>query len=256
MNAYNSTAPEATSAALVRNSIMIGAASGALAIILTAVSVLLGALAFGADFAIWASVAILAGAGLVIAYLLISAWQNARWVLVETIAANIEKTRAEAQRIEAEADAIAGANTAIIQNVNAGDGAKVKANITAPRVRVNGRDVSWGQINQLNQIAPEPRRVEIPRQDVLWMLEQFINAGHSRRVFERETLPYSQIPAYPDAYRALIAALVEGHALVGRGERAAGRLVVKDVAELAQIVDAAHPRGLVLELPPTLESGN
>lgn len=215
------------------------------------------AFALGYDPALVAG-ALIFGAALVGALFVVDGLRVTRWAVVETIAAALdrqhaetERERAQAHRIEAEAEAITGANTVISQNITAGDGATIKAPVKAPRVTVMGKQVSWSQVNQITPAQPEPRRIEIPREDVLWMLEQFTRAGHSRRVFEGANLPYSQLPAYPDPYRALIGALVEGAALVGRGERATGRLVVKDLGQLAKIVDTAYPRGVVLELPAT-----
>lgn len=258
-------AHETTGRAIVHASILVSVAIGILALLLIGVSALLAAaFGLGLDFLLWSSVVYLGGSGLLVAALLLMGWENARWVLVETIAANVEKGRAEAKRIEAEAvrieaeaDAISGANTAIIQNVNAAEGSKVKASLNAPRVSVRGKSVSWNQLNQLNQSAPEVRRIEIPALDVIWFAEQLANGyPHSKRSWLGQKFPNSRLTVDYLIYTALVEPLAEQGHIVGRGDRSAGKLVETNPTNLVKAIDP-QGKGLVLELPAEsgLESG-
>lgn len=255
--------PELNTNALVRNSLVLSGAIGALAFVLTLAASIMGAIVLGADFAMGAAAIILAGAGLTIAAILLRAWENARWMLVETIAADIAKRDAEAAKIQAEAHAIEAAaerSTAQILNINAGSGTM---NVKAKPItyRVNGQVVNG---NQLNQIDAAPRVLQIDAADVRWFVEQLANGyGHSKakwlavRGEDGKTkpveLPYSRQPVTYDIYKALIDAITEAGGIVGRGERASGRLIETQPAQLVKMIEASYPdagrNGITLELP-------
>lgn len=243
---------ESTSRLIVRQAITVSIAAGLASIPLALVAGVTTALLVGIEGARLAGAAVFLGAGLYVASVLVGAWQAARWVLVEAIACQVEKTRAEAARIAAEAEALAGNSGATIvnQNISAERGAKVKAQALAPTVRIMGKQVSWNQLNAVIRPDPEPRRLAVPREDYVWLLEQFLAAGHSRRLYAGRELPYSKAQAYPYIYKTVVADLVEAGAIIGRGDRAAGRLVIQDLAELVDVVDRKHPSGLVVELGP------
>lgn len=246
MNTHSN--PETNSRALVDNTLILGGAIAIVALVLIVIVAALGATLLGMEFAEWIAGALVIGAGIFEAFLILRTWENVRWILVEPIAALVA-------RQDAETNAIQGQTNAVFQTVNAEAGAKVKASITAPRVSVMGKSVSWNQLNQLNQTAPEPKRLEFPREDVLWMLEQFIAVKHSKRPFVGQELPYSRLPAYPELYNEVVRILVDGQAIQGRGPRDAGTLTLKEIGALAKMIDAEHPRGVVIDvqaMPPTL----
>lgn len=238
MNSYSN--PQSNSRALVEQTILLCGIVGLAALILIAVSIALGATLLGMAFAQWAAAILVAGAGLLIAALIVSAWNNSRWLLVEPIAAVIARQDAETEAIKSNAPAV-------IQTVNAEAGAKVKASVSAPRVSVRGKSVTWNQVNQIVQPEPQTKRLEFPREDVLWMLEQFVNVKHSKRPFVGTDTPYSKLPAYPELYNEVIRILVEGEAIKGRAPKNAGHLVVTDIQQLAELVDAAHPKGVIID---------
>ena len=195
----------------------------------------------------WRTVLVLLFCGiLIIVFVWVESVRVAQWLVKE-------RELAQLDRVDAESNAIAATGKAggIVQTNYAAPGSTLKAQVKAPRVSILGKKVSWNQITQINQPQPEIRRIEIPREDWTWMLEQFVNAGHSKRLFTSETLPYSGLPAYPHLYQLLIETLCKGEAIIGRGERASGTLRVKDVPALTKIVDQAHPKGITLELPAT-----
>lgn len=270
MNTYSN--PQTNSRALVDQTLILCGIIAIAFIALIVVSITLGATLLGMEFARWSAVILTFGASLLIAALIVRTWNSARYLLVEPIAAYVtrqdadsakvkaeaEKILAEADRIDAESNAIKTDAPAIFQTVSAGAGAKVKASITAPRVSVQGKSVSWNQVNQLDQTTAEPKRLEFPREDWLWMLEQFVKVKHSKRPFVTERVPFSQQPAYPELYNEVIRILVEGEAIKGRAAKTAGHLVVTDVNQLARLVEAAHPKGMIIDATPTpalLESG-
>jgi hypothetical protein len=251
MNAYTTKQPHETSAAaIIRNSIVLAGAAALVGILLATVAGVLGLWIAGPAAAQWGFALTILATALALAALLKSAWDNSRWILVETIASRIAKTNAEAARLEAEAKAIAASKPAVIQTVNAEAGAKVKASITAPRVTVQGKEISWNQITALQAGESAARTLTFPAADVRWMLEQFANVKHSKRLFIGESLPYSEAKAYPELYNEIIRVLVDAGAIVGRSDRTSGQLLVKDPGQLMKIVDQTHPGGNVtLELP-------
>lgn len=217
--------------------------SFALAVASIPFSILAGAVAWiwaGQDTAIPVMTVSLFFCTAIIALALIFSYSGAHWILTEQVSADLWDREAQREMLKS-----AGI---VQQNINTGSGT-IKPKIQAPRIKVMGRDISWGQVNQISQSSPEPRRIEIPREDVLWMLEQFVNVKHSKRPFLGEELPNSRLPAYPDLYNEIIRILVDGRAIIGRDNRVAGHLVIKDVSALTQLVDRAHPGGVVLELP-------
>lgn len=270
MNTYSN--PETNSRALVEQTLILCGIVTLAAIVLIVVSITLGATLLGMEFARWSAAVLTFGASLLIAALIVRTWNSSRYLLVEPIAAYVtrqdadsakvkaeaEKILAEADRIDAESAAIKTNAPAIFQTVSAGAGAKVKANITAPRVSVRGKSVSWNQVNQISQPDAEPKRLEFPREDWLWMLDQFLKVKHSKRLFVTERAPFSQQPAYPELYNELIRILVEGEAIKGRAPKSAGHLVITDINQLARLVEAEHPKGMIIDATPTpalLESG-
>lgn len=252
-------AHETASDTLIRNSILISVTLAIFGFLFALLGGLVALWVAGQDFAKWTAITIIAGFALAIASLLVKGWENARWVLVETIAANISKTRAEANRIDAEADAISGAGNVNIQTVNAGEGAKVKAQLDAPRVSVRGKAVSWNQVNQLNQVnQADTRRIEIPAADVRWIVEQLANGyGHSKSkwVKARIELPHSRLTVTYDVYKTIMDALTTANppAIIGRDERASGKLIEQDPAKLVKLIEQSHPdagsKGIIITLP-------
>ena len=248
---------ETNSRALVRNSIILSGALGALALVMIAISAILGAIVLGADFAMYASLAILAGAGLSVGMILLRAWENARWMLVETIAADIANRTAAANKIDAEAQAILAAaerSSAQVLNINTGSGTM---NVKAKPItyRVNGQVVNGNQLNQTNQI--DARTLHIDAADVRWFCEQIAAGfGHSKSkwVNARIELPYSRQLVTYDIYKCLVDAIADAGGIVGRGERASGRLIETEPAQLVKMIEATHPgasaKGITLELPP------
>jgi hypothetical protein len=251
-------AHETTSATLIRNSFALALGVLAAGLVLSAVAGVLGLWIAGAAAAQWAFAISIAGVALALAALFKSAWDNSRWILVETIAAAVAKTNAEAERIAAEAQAIKGSNPSVIQTVNAEAGAKVRASVTAPRVRVQGKEFSWNQINALAPSEPATRTLVYPAQDVRWMLEQFADVKHSKRLFMGEDLPYSKAKAYPELYNEVIRVLIGAGVLIGRTDRTSGQLLVRDTDKLMHLVEQQHPGGeITLELPALpAETGN
>jgi len=181
---------------------------------------------------------------LIIAAVWVLSVRTAQWLVFDRQGAELDRVDAESFALKASAQ-----GGGIVQMNNAAPGSTLKAQVKAPRVSILGKKVSWNQVNQIHQTTPDIRRIEIPREDWTWMLEQFVKVGHSKRLFTSETLPYSKLPAYPHLYQFLIDLLCEQQAIVGRGDRAKGTLTVKDVTALTRIVEQARPQGVVLELP-------
>lgn len=221
--------------------------SGALTIVSVPLAILAGIVAnmFLGEATIWQAVfgALFLGA-LVVAYVIVDSVRVAQWIVLEQVVTDINRRNAETDAIS---DAMERGS--VVQNNIAAPGATIKASVKAPRITVLGKRVSWIQFTAIKNPRSEPRRIEIPREDWVWMLEQFIKAGHSRRLFASERLPYSGLPCYPYLYQLLIDDLCEAEAIQGRGIGTKGALTVKDLGALTKIVDSSHPRGVVLELP-------
>lgn len=201
-----------------------------------------GALAFvwlGWAFPVITLLGLLSG-GLLIAFAWLSAIQDVRWALVESIASELDDASAQREAVR---------SASIIQNINA-PGGTVKAR---PIVyKVGGQLVNGNQLNQIAQT--EPRRIEIAAADVRWFAEQLANGYPlSKAKWLGLELPYSRLPVSWAIYKALIDPLASYGAIAGRGERASGKLVEKNPAQLVKVIEQAHPgastRGIVLELP-------
>lgn len=205
------------------------------------------------------------------------AWQIARAMLdtrgavVRTVAALVEYQNAQADKVYSEADAIRAAaeraTAAQIVNVNAGAGTMNVKNKPIT-YRVNGQIVAGNQLNQTNQI--DARSIHIEGADVRWFAEQ-LAAGYphskSKWLAVKDSdgkprpveLPYSRLPMTYEIYAALVNALADAGAIVGRGERASGTLVEKNAPQLVKMIEATYPgasaKGITLELPAAT-SGN
>jgi hypothetical protein len=72
----------------------------------------------------------------------------------------------------------------------------------------------------------------------------------------QQELPYSRLPVTYEIYKTVVDALAGATppAIVGRGERASGKLVEQDPAQLVKLIEQSHPgagsKGLTIT-PPT-----
>lgn len=190
----------------------------------------------------------------------------ARSLIVNQIAAHLarhraeaKRTNAEAERILAEADRIDAESAAIKLaaenagqlNVNSGPG-KMTIKNHPITYRVNGQIVNG---NQLNQITPDARQLHIEGADVLWFVEQLANGyPHSKSKWVgKQELPYSRLPVTYEIYKTLVDSIAEAGGIVGRGERASGRLIESHAPQLVKMIEATYPdagrEGITLELP-------
>lgn len=158
---------------------------------------------------------------------------------------------AHINKLNAEADALRGA---MVVNVNNGSGTQKVINKPIT-YRVNGQVVNGNQLIQASQ-SDKPRRIEIPAADVLWTYEQLPVIGHAKGAWVgKQKLPYSGLDVTYLIYKTLIDPLAgtDKPAIVGRGERASGALVIDQPKELIKYADRAYPhassKGIVLELP-------
>lgn len=251
---------ETTSAALIRNSIILSATIALVGIAFAIFAGVIGLWLVGADVALWASILILAGFTLGLAFLFKNTWDNVRWMLVESIAAEIAERKANAKRIDAEAeltlanaDAIdrASQGGSALQINNASNGGKItKPHLQAPTVRIQGKEVFWNQINQIDQSTPEPRRIEIPTEDVKFFCDELARGvKHSKANWLGRELPNSRIAVSWEVYRAFVDPLAERGQIVGRGPKASGRLVETDPSHLLAALNEHYPTGIVIEVP-------
>lgn len=197
------------------------------------------------------------------------AWQIARAMLdtrgavVKAIAAIVDYQNAQADKLYSEADAIRAVadRGAQMVNINSGPGTQ---NIRAKPIvyKVNGQVVNGNQLNQTNQT--DARTLEICAADVRWFCEQIAAGyGHSKSKWlaardengktRAVELPYSRQPMTYDMYKTLVDAIADAGGIVGRGERASGRLIETEPAQLVKMIEASHPgagsKGITLELP-------
>ena len=188
---------------------------------------------------------------------------DTRGAVVRAVAAIVDYQNAQSDKLYSEADAIRAAAEratagAAMVNINSGSGKQINKPIV---YRVNGQVVNG---NQLNQIDAAPRTLHIEAADVRWFVEQLAAGyGHSKakwlavRSEDGKTapveLPYSRQPMTYDIYKALVDALAEAGGIVGRGERASGRLIETQPAQLVKMIEASYPdagrAGITLELP-------
>lgn len=190
---------ETSSQVLLRLSLTAALGVGMLALLLLATSALLAFLAFGMDFLLWATVLILGGGALLVAAILVRGWENARWMLVETIAAQVEKSRAEAHRIEAEADAISGGSSVINQQIHTTATGKAKVAINAPVMQENIRLVPVS--------APGGKLIEgLPAPAICFFIDQYDVRGWSQRAWVDcgMRIPGLSEPVGYDTWRQLV----------------------------------------------------
>lgn len=251
MNTYSN--PQTNSRALVEQTLILSGIVTLAALVLIAVSITLGATLLGMEFVRWSATILTFGASLLIAALIVRTWNNSRYLLVEPIAAYVTrqdaeaaKVKAEAEKILAEADRIDAESAAIKQaaqiNMNTGSGT-MKVQNKPIQYNVAGHAVGQLTLNQTNQI--EQRRIEIPAADVRWMLEQIANGyGHSKSKWvNQQELPYSRLPVTYEIYKTVVDALATATppAIIGRGERASGKLVESNPAQLVKLIEQSHP---------------
>jgi hypothetical protein len=223
-----------------------------------AVAGLLVALCAGVAIAAWVGVGVasIVGGFLGAGAICFGAWRIALALLdvralgVRAVSAIIEYQEALTDKVRAEADALSGADTFINQTVNAASGSKVKAQVSAPSVRIRGKQVSWNQLNQLQHTPNKARRLVIPGLDVDWISEQLASGyPHSRSKWLGKELPNSRLTINLDIYNAFIQALVAQGYIVGRDDRTAGKLVERNHTALARAMDPKG-QGLVIDLTP------
>ncbi len=183
----------------------------------------------------------LTAGGLVIAFAWLTAMDDSRWMLVESVASSLDNDAAQRAALQ---------SASIIQNINNSPGGTVKAK---PIVyKIGGVVQNQLALNQINQ--SEPRRIEIAGSDVRWFADQLAQGyGLSKAKWLGVELPYSRIPVSYAIYKVLMTALANYGAIAGRGDRASGKLVEKNPAQLVKAIEQAHPgaasKGIVLELP-------
>jgi hypothetical protein len=268
MNTYSN--PQTNSRALVEQTMILCGIVTLAGIVLIAVSITLGATLLGMEFARWSAAILTFGASLLIAALIVRTWSSNRYLLVEPIAAYItrqdadsakvkaeaEKILAEADRIDAESAALARATSAAQLNMNTGSGT-MKVQNKPIQYNVAGTAIGQLTLNQTNQI--DQRKIEIPAADVRWIAEQLgTGYGHSKNKWVKAhvELPYSRQTVTWEIYKAIMDALVsaEPPAIIGRDERASGKLIEQDPAQLVKLIEQTHPgagsKGLVIT-PPT-----
>lgn len=226
------------------------------------------AVLFGMDAALAIAGLAIAGAVFFGAWQIVRAMSDTRGAIVNAIAALVDYQNAQADKLYSEADAIrAAAERAQIVNVNSGPGTM---NVKAKPItyRVNGQVVNGTQLNQIAETTA--RTIQIEAADVRWFAEQLAAGyGHSKSKWlnakdengapVRIELPYSRVPMTYEIYKALIDALADAGAIVGRGERASGTLIERAPAQLVKMIEATYPgagaKGITLELPAAT-SGN
>lgn len=136
-------------------------------------------------------------------------------------------------------------------NLNAGPGSMTVKNKPISIKHING-NVTTLELNQTNQI--DQRRIEIPAADVRWFVEQLPHYGHSKSKWvSKVELPYSRQMVDWTIYKVLLDALTSSGKIVGRGERASGRLIEGDPGELVKAIEQTYPgagsKGITIELP-------
>ncbi len=246
----------------VETTFLLAAGLGVAALPLALAAGIVAAVLWGNDAALMTAGLAMFGAVSFGAWQIARAMLDTRGAVVKAIAAIVDYQNAQADKLYSEADAIRAVadRGAQMVNINSGPGTQ---NIKAKPIvfKVNGQVVNGNQLNQTNQI--DARTLEIPAADVRWFVEQLAAGyGHSKskwltvRDEDGKThpveLPYSRQPMTYAMYAALVGAIADAGGIVGRGERASGKLIETEPAQLVKMIEATHPgagsKGITLEL--------
>lgn len=183
------------------------------------VSPIAGALAFvalGWAFQVITLCGLLAG-GLVIAFAWLAALQDARWMMVETIARELESRDAEREALQQ---------------------GKVSTHVEQRGIS-NAVTVNNGPVESIRLVPVRGSGTlvdGVPVEDLSAFVEGILLRGHSQRAWMGKQLPSGRTIATFEEYRGLVSPLVKAGLIVGRSERSAGQLVTRDLGEIKRVL--------------------